>query len=166
MTEQMPPVPPPAAPWSPPVPVTVAPKRSRPFLAALTAGGGLVVLGTFMPWATITTVFGTITKAGIDTPDGVFMLILGGVLIAIGLAAHTHLHVPKGLRVVGIIAGTITGLAAIGEATSVSTHLASVTSNPYASAAVGGGVYLLVTGAVIAFFGALAAGWDKPGDGT
>jgi hypothetical protein len=165
MTEQMPPVPPPAVTWQPPVTVTVAPKRSRSFLAALTAGGALVILGTFMPWATITTVFGTITKNGIDTPDGVFMLILGGVLIAIGLGAHSHLNVPKGLRVVGIIAGTLTGLASIGEASSVSTHIASVTSNPYASAPVGGGVYLLVTGAVIAFVGALAAGWDKPGDG-
>jgi hypothetical protein len=152
-------------PWQPPVPVTVVPKRSRSFLAALATGGGLVVLGTFMPWATVTSVFGTITKSGIETPDGVFLLLLGGALICIGLGANSHRHVPKGLRIVGIIVGTLTGLLTIGEASSVSTHIASVGSNAYATAAVGGGIYILVVGAVIAFFGALAAGWDKPGDG-
>lgn len=167
MTDILPPADSPSYPsgptWQPTV--TVAPKRTRSFLLALSTGGGLVILGTFMPWVTITSVFGTITKAGIDTPDGIFLLLMGGALIGIGLAATSHIHVPKWLRAVGIIVGAFTGMAAIGEASSVSTHIASTAGNAYASAAVGGGIYLLVAGSVLAFVGALAAGWDKPGDG-
>lgn len=164
MTDILPPQP--ATPAPPPATPTAVPvKRSRSFLVALTIGGGLILLGTFMPWATITSIFGTINKNGIDTPDGIYMLLLGGALIGIGLGSNSHIHVSKGLRAVGIIVGALAGMAAIGEAGSISTHIASVGTNAYANATVGGGVYLIVTGAVIAFVGALAAGWDKPGDG-
>lgn len=58
--------------------------RSR-VLAAV--GAGLLILGSLMPWVTVTTAFGSISRAGADDDgDGILTLIAGGIALGLVVA--------------------------------------------------------------------------------
>jgi hypothetical protein len=77
------PLPPPPRGEVPQSPKPETPKRDEPAILALVGGAGVAV-GSIMPWATVTIVFGTINIPGTQG-DGIITLILGGVLGVLAL---------------------------------------------------------------------------------
>jgi hypothetical protein len=66
---------------------TMAPSQRR-MLGGILAivGGGLIVLGAFLPWVKATAAFvGTITRSGMEGGDGPIFLAAGFVIAGIGL---------------------------------------------------------------------------------
>lgn len=116
--------------------------RTAAIVTAL--GGALMVIGSFMPWITARTGFGSLDVAG-TTGDGVFTLILGAL---IGLGAVVSLDRPaSGLARGGIItAGMIGFLLGLFEWSNVNQRIADITTDVVA-ASVGPGIYLLLIGA-------------------
>ena len=62
------------------------PRKSDSRSVAMVAAGG-VILGSLLPWASISTGFGTISMSGTDG-DGVITLLLGSMAVAL-LAQNT-----------------------------------------------------------------------------
>jgi hypothetical protein len=67
-------------------PTDRTPNKAGPALELI--GGGLVLLGSFLPWATVATVFGTVSLNGIDG-DGKITMVLGLVLVLIAVLELT-----------------------------------------------------------------------------
>ena len=57
-------------------------------------GGGLVLIGSFLPWATVTTVFGTISVAGTNG-DGKITLGVGLAIVLVSILELTGGSVPR-----------------------------------------------------------------------
>ena len=87
-------------------------------------GGGLVILGSFLPWATVTSAFGSVSKSGTDG-DGQITLI----------------------------AGCLAALVAVMDIIDVSRTAGEVES-AYLDASVGIGLWVVLAGAVVAVVGA------------
>lgn len=114
-------------------------------------GGALMALGSFMPWVSARSGFGSQDVAG-TTGDGVFSLGLGAL---VAIVALVHLERPaSGLVRGGIITAGIVGIGiAIIDYTNVSQKIAGLTTN-LVSASVGAGLYVLAIGSATAIFGA------------
>lgn len=112
-------------------------------------GGVVVVIGSFLPWANAHTVFGTISVAGMEG-DGK-ITALGGVLVA-GLAAASATRSWLWLKLAGAVAALGLLVVAGYEYASVSSGL---TSDEYAVASVGNGLYVVLAGAFAALVAAI-----------
>ncbi|MFC0864943.1 hypothetical protein ACFHYQ_21860 [Sphaerimonospora cavernae] len=136
-----------------------APKKNGMTFGLLTLlGGGLVAVGSFLPWITITApILGTVSRNGIDGGgDGVVTLVLGSILFAIGLARVTA-SVPGWLQRLPIAFGALAGVIALADFGSVNEKLAEISpsSSAYVAASVGSGLYMVAIGAVFATIGGL-----------
>ena len=69
-----------------PARLTGRPTKAGPALEFI--GGGLVLLGSFLPWASVATVFGTVSLNGIEG-DGKITVVLGVVLVLIAVLGLT-----------------------------------------------------------------------------
>jgi hypothetical protein len=54
----------------------------------MAVGGGLVLIGSFMPWASITSIFGTLNIAGTQG-DGKITLIFGLIIVVLAVLELT-----------------------------------------------------------------------------
>jgi hypothetical protein len=128
-----------------------APNRAGPAIAAV--GGGLVLIGSFMPWASVATAFGTVSIAGTEG-DGKITLVIGLVMVLLSVLELTGNVLIVGLptRVLGLIAAF--GAAGVGsyDLVNVSNNLSSVSSE-FARASIGIGLYAVVGGGVTAIVG-------------
>lgn len=103
--------------------VKVAPGKAGPFLVLV--GGGLVLIGSFLPWGTVTTVFGTISVASTNG-DGKITL---GVGLAIVLVSILELTGTSGVRILNIVIGVVaTGIGVLDYA-NVSDRIAGASSD-------------------------------------
>jgi hypothetical protein len=151
MTEQAPP------PYPVPEPTQPKTPRNTTFSWLVGAGAVLIILGSFLPWVTAVTIFGTISKSGLDGGgDGVITLILGLAFTGAVLTSVTR-GVARSLRWSTAILGVIMVLVAIAELNYVKTRLASIAANPFLTTSVGAGVYVLMLGSVVVLLGALAS---------
>ena len=140
-------------------------------MAWLLIGGGLaLILGAFLPWATLSAPFvGSISKSGIDGGDGWITVALGAALVGIGVRTMTQrVTVPF----VGTVLTTvIAGLVTLYELGDVSDHIedAEYYGEGLISASIGAGLWLSLAGVIAAAVGvarsrsvARADGW-RPG---
>src|SRR5262245_52527187 len=112
-------------------------------------GGGLVVIGSFMPWASVTSIFGTISIAGTQG-DGKITLVLG--LIIVVLAILELSGTAGGIRWVTLIFGFLAAGAGVLDMTNVSSRLGEAASD-VVQPAVGVGLYAVVAGGVAVIAG-------------
>src|SRR3546814_4443455 len=75
------PIPPPPP---PPAPVSTADSTARNLMLA---GAGAITIGSLLPWASATSIFGTVSKAGTDG-DGIITLGLGVDRKSTRLSSH------------------------------------------------------------------------------
>jgi hypothetical protein len=127
-------------------PVEVAPSKAGPIV--MLVGGGLVLIGSFLPWATVTTVFGTISVAGTNG-DGKITL---GVGLAIVLVSILELTGTSGARILNIVIGVVAAGIGVLDYANVSERIAGASSD-VAQAAVGVGLYAVIAGGIAVIVG-------------
>lgn len=112
-------------------------------------GAAAVIIGSFMPWATLTSFLGDINKNGTEG-DGAITLVMG---ILIGLAAvFSKPRSGKRGSWVAVVLGVLVGLIAIIDIADIERLANDV---PFAEINVGIGLYVVLIGAVIAVVGGL-----------
>lgn len=117
-------------------------------------GGVLGAVGSFMPWVTVKTAFGSVSRNGVEGGgDGIITLVLGIALAVLGYRLLAAPSVPSWDVVA--VAGV---LAAFGvfEFFSVQERIADSASE-FAVADVGTGIYAILVGAGVAFVAGI--GW-------
>jgi hypothetical protein len=118
-----------------------------------TLGALLIIVGSFMPWATVQTVFGTLSLAGTDGDADGKLFLVGGVVLAVGAVA-TGVTRHFWLGVLQLFATVIAAGAAAWELLYISTRLEQESSE-YAVASAGSGLYVLLLGGLLAAVGAV-----------
>lgn len=126
--------------------------QSWPMPVVLTGLAGLAVcIGSLLPWATVTTAFGTLSVAG-TSGDGKITLGLGVTLLV--LAALQLSKNPLRPWVLTLLVGAAAGAIAIYDLVNVS-NKAGELSSAFARADVGIGLWVVVAGGVLAVVAAL-----------
>jgi hypothetical protein len=122
-----------------------------------TIGAALIAVSVFLPWVTVSSTYeASVTKVGFEGPDGIWFLLLGALIGAIGLArrnARQHVVV---IQLLALPPAGFAGWAAVADANHMLAYIASVHSNyPQLGGFVGFGPSVVVLGAVAAVVGAL-----------
>ena len=111
--------------------------------------GILIVVGSFQTWASVTTVDGTFTRAGLEVSgDGNITLVAGIVLIALSLARSRTLVVA-----VGALACFVAVVVGILDAQDLASRVPGVT--------VGAGLVTVLVGVVVGLPASVAANMDR-----
>jgi hypothetical protein len=110
-------------------------------LAAL-GGAAAIIIGSFSPWATVSTVFGSISVSGTDDGgDGLFSLV-GGVVVVLLVLLSKYLG--------SLIVSALTGALLLYDLINVNRNISDVDTE-FARASVGWGLWLATAGAIVAF---------------
>lgn len=127
-------------------------------LVVVLIGGGLVLLGSFLPWITATAAFvGTISRSGIDGGgDGLITAGIGLVIVVAGLLGFASPGAVSVARLGAVVAGIAAVALGILEINSVNARIASLDVQT-ATATVGMGLYAVILGGIVAFIGGLMA---------
>ena len=126
-----------------------------PDAMVIAIGGGMLAVGSMLPWISATTGFGTLTRSGLDGGgDGVFTLLLGvaGVFLGLnllGVVGVAHPKAPVGAIVAGSIALVILVLAYLDVQSRIDEAPSLV------GASVGAGLYVSALGAGMVLFGGI-----------
>lgn len=138
--------------------------QQRTSAVMMMAGAGGVALGCFLPWVTITAPFvGTISKNGVQGPDGVFFL---GLAAAVGVLAYGLYQSPVGrparrwgLAALIIVLAVFTSL----EVSDISQRISDATDDSdLIVASHGTGMWVVGAGVAASAFGWLRMPWPKP----
>lgn len=116
-------------------------------------GGGLIALGSFLPWITVRTGFGSLSRSGLEGGDGILTLILG-----LGLVVAGYLLLNASTIASWIIPGAaaIVGIVGFINLRDVQERVDDAGSE-FVAASVGTGLYAILIGAIAAF--AAGMGW-------
>ena len=125
-----------------------APDKAGPALTAI--GGGIVLLGSFLPWATVSSGFGTASVSGTEG-DGKITMALGIALVTLGVIELTR---STSLRVLILIAATLAAGIGVLDFISANERVAGVES-AFVHASVGVGLYAVIGGGILAIVGGL-----------
>ena len=129
-------------PPSPPTPAAgEIPERSTERIVGLLAAGALVV-GAFLPWVSVSTVFGTIDRSGIDAGGDGLVTLICGVVAGLGFFVRE-----REWRVGALVASLIAAATGIYDMINVNDLVHDVDSR-FVVADVGAGLWLTVVGAV------------------
>ena len=142
----VPPMPPPQG----AVPTATKVKSMGPILGLV--GGGLLLLGSFMPWASIASGFGSIGVAGTEG-DGKITLFLGLGIVVFGVVSLTS---GRRLAVLQVLVSLAAGVVAGIDMGNMSSKIAAVNTG-FVHASVGTGLYLVLAGAIVAAVGGFAS---------
>jgi flagellar basal body-associated protein FliL len=99
-----------------PTAAVAKPAAERPAaLWAVLAAGMVAVLGSFLPWVTVTApIIGTISKSGIDGSDGWASVALGALLAAYAAVRLRPMRLPGAVTALaGLVAALLVGLAVV-----------------------------------------------------
>jgi hypothetical protein len=107
------------------------------------AAAGAALLGAVLPWATVATVFGTISVAGTNG-DGRFTVVLGIVIGVLALGGRTS----RATGIPVIVLSAILTLAGMVDLGRVSDAAKSANNTGFAHASVGVGLYLTVAAGI------------------
>jgi hypothetical protein len=164
--------PPPAAPVADPSGAAPAGSSNKLELApellqaarwATVAGAVLVLIGSFLPWVSVTTIFGSISKAGTEG-DGGFTLLLalaaGGVGIPLAVVKLSK-STTTILAIIALVSFAISGLIAIYDMIDVQSAISEMDSD-LASASIGTGLLVVFLGAAIGGLSTLVTLFAKP----
>lgn len=123
------------------------------------AGGSAVVVGSFMPWLTITTGLGQLERSGVDGGgDGLFTAGAGVALVLLGLAARSGSTRAKRIGVL-VVAGAL-GVLTYFEFSWVQERIDEVSG--LVNGELGAGLYVIAAGVVGAGIGGLMLLSDAP----
>lgn len=106
----------------------------------------LVIIGSVMPWASVTTPFGTVSAAGTEG-DGKLTLIAG--LLLLGGAVASAVVRQRWMRIAQLVVAALTTILAVYELIDISGSAADLDAG-FAEASVGAGVYVVLVGAIAA----------------
>lgn len=148
--------------WMPPPSGALGGDRSRSPLIVTLCGNLALVVGSFMPWAEITTVFGQISVDGMRG-DGV-ITAGAGVLAALGsglaLAQQNSASGGDSLSRVAVVGGvvlSIIGALIAGNILLNVADVASETTSSVAVATVGPGLYVCLLGGLVGSVGGVVS---------
>jgi hypothetical protein len=141
--------------------VATAPAAPRGGAIMSTVAGGLLIAGSFLPWASVHVFAHTIRRSGMDWRAGVFTLILGVLALAVGIAALAKLRLPTFVGIGTIAVGVVAAIIAIFEFARISTRLdtlrrlvgrlgAERLAGRFATGHVGIGLWGVIAGSVLA----------------
>ena len=128
--------------------------RDRTAVIVVLSGAGGLLLGSFLPWASVTTAFGRIDVEG-TRGDGVITLVLAiaiGVMGVFLVRGSTH----RALLIVSLVAASLALLVCLIDIGNVSSVASEQTSDEV-DASVGYGLYLAAAGAAAAVIGSIIA---------
>jgi hypothetical protein len=137
---------------------------ARPWGRAMLIGAAAVVLGSFLPWATVSTFIGSVNVFGTEG-DGVLTLFIGAVLAFVAFRALSP-GITRGATIFAIVACLILFAIALYDFIDiqrVASDLSSV-SDDVASASVGYGLWIVLIGSAVATvgsFGILRKQWES-----
>lgn len=157
-----PPPPPPPATFAPPPPLSAAPSPWPPAppgpppapvpsgystaeKVAL-GGAGLAALGSLLPWASVTSIFGTISVNGTDG-DGIITLVLA--IVAGGLV------LARKAPVAALVLLAIVALVAVIDIADIAGAVDDEELGDFATVSVGFGLWLVALGAAAGLFGTI-----------
>jgi hypothetical protein len=148
----------------PPVPVAEPFARDSNSIVLL-AAGALVVIGSFLPWISVYSAFGTISRSGIEGGgDGIITLVLGIGIVVIGATRFLGMVEPSGF--VRFWPPLVAGLIAVGlalfDGINVSSRIEGATTQ-YVSGSTGAGLWVVGVGGALS---ALAAMRSRAGGST
>jgi hypothetical protein len=134
-----------------PPPVAAPPKKMTMGLILALIGGLLMLVGTFLPWATVkgTNILGQteeITVIGAVSGIGGILVLIMGILVIIMAAIKK----PIGAAIFGIIGLIFSGLAFIGISA-----LDTLLSGTEISVDIGFGIFISLIGCVLALVGGI-----------
>ncbi len=138
---------------SDPARAAAAPDRAAPWSRAMLIGAAAVVLGSFLPWASVSIFVGSINVSGTDG-DGVLTLFIGAVLAFVAFRAMKP-GITRGATIFAIVACLILfGIALYDfiDIQRVASDLSSF-SDDVASASVGYGLWIVLIGSAVATVG-------------
>jgi hypothetical protein len=143
---------------APPVSSPVAPRTGSvaPASVAAVVGGLLVAVGSFLPWVTASTVFGSLSRSGIDGGgDGWVTLIAGSVIALLGLITINKPN--RGANLLIAVAAAVAFLIVALDFSDIQSRIASVESESEGMAlgGVGIGLWMVALGAIVAFVASL-----------
>lgn len=135
--------------------------QSKELGGALTVlvGGLLVIVGSFLPWITATSGFGSVSVSGMDHGgDGIFTLVLGVIAALIGMAQLIKAQLPGIIRGSPAIIGVSLGVITFFDHSDIRNRIAraAVSSSGALSSTVGQGIWSLYLGAVLIFIGGIS----------
>jgi hypothetical protein len=135
------------------------------------AGGVLMAGGTFLPWITATSAFGSISRNGFQlgtsnglTFDGPVTVLIAILTVVIGMTRLTQSSMPRGMQRSSIVTGIAVGLILVNRWSGIHDLVNQVNGSGVA-ASVGYGYWMCAVGAFIALCGGLALRQAKV-DGT
>lgn len=124
--------------------------------AILTAVGGLLVgVGSFLPWATISSAFtGDLTVSG-TAADGKITLVIGIAILLVAALRMLRPSTPALVQRLSILFGAVVVVVGIMDVINVSTVSTEVGGQSIASVSVGFGLYVVIVGGLLAVVGGL-----------
>jgi hypothetical protein len=161
--------------WYPPTsqpavaPSPAAPPPPAPSLVNKTPGvillvsGGLAILGSFLPWISLTAPFvGTITRSGLDGGgDGLLTAGLGAALGVLGLV-QLQREASRSTLIAGILLCLALGALTAFEFSDASSRFATANaSSDLIVTSYGSGLYVLAVAAVVGIVGVVQASGSR-----
>ena len=111
------------------------------------AGGALMFVGSFLPWVTVSTIFGTLTRSGVDrNGDGILSAGLGIAAAGIGVALLNRASRAASVALVAIAA--LAGLLVYVDASDIAGRLGDLDTEA-ALASIGIGLWAVGAGAML-----------------
>src|SRR4051812_45902862 len=157
-----PPPPPPgggAAPLPPPGPLPPRPPAYRPvrpppartgnepWLYVAMAAAVLAVVAAFLPWITASTIFGNVSRSGVDGGgDGIVTAILGAAVAIVAISTRRH-DGDRGAGIAIVICSLIVVAISVYDLFSVNDRINDI-DRRYVDASVGVGLYLTVVAGI------------------
>lgn len=124
----------------------------RQWSAVAGAAGLIVAVAGVLPWVTVTTAFGSVSRSGLDGGDGLLFLGGGIVIALLGLSGATGdpQRVRRSLLGLGLL-GLLGGIA---EFANESSRIQGLDPNVKALTSIGVGIYLAVIGGLLGAYAA------------
>jgi hypothetical protein len=136
------------------IPNPIGPAKEHLTPGKVAAGGAAaLVLGSFLPWVSATTVFGSISINGMDG-DGKLTALLGVISCLVMFQGITK--AARSAYLTGTIFAAVAGVVVAYDFANISSEIAG-SPNDYAVAQIGTGLYICGAGAVAATIGGFIA---------
>ena len=154
---------------APVAPTAAVAPRAVPWGGILiVAGGALAVLGSFLPWLSVTApLLGNVTRSGLDGGgDGIITLVIGAVLALLGVALILRSGSARRAVIGTVLTSLVLGVVAVMDIGDVQTRgilmetSLATEGNMFADAvafSVGMGLYVILIGGVLGIVGSVVA---------
>lgn len=137
---------PPTFPLPTPPPPRAA-SKTGPLLSLL--GAAAIVIGSFLPWITVTSPLGSLSTAGTEG-DGIITMVVGGLVGFLSILELTEgRQTKRAVLVVSLVALAIGGF----EYFTVQTRIEDAGTTELVRASIGIGIWAILAGAGLALFG-------------